>query len=66
MGETFLSFFDELIEDTDGCKTSKKHPVHVNSCLLHEVLSRKSLSSMFEFHREEDIGDSMFSEDSLE
>ena len=34
--------------------------------VLHEVLSRKSLSSMFEFHREEDIGDSMFFEDSLE
>ena len=33
---------------------------------LHEVLSRKSVSSMFEFHREEDIGDSMFFEDSLE
>ena len=29
-------------------------------------LSRKSLSPMFEFHREDDIGDSMFFEDSLE
>ena len=36
------------------------------SLLLQQVLSRKSLSPMFEFHREEDVGDSMFFKDSLE
>ena len=34
--------------------------------LLQQVLSKKSLSHMFEFHREKDIGDPMFFEDCLE